>query len=82
MFYVHPPNTLGVTFLWNMAYRYWKRHGYSYLFISNNDVLVPDGVINRLVQVGRNELGGTASRRRRDGMLSRRDGTRMKWGVP
>lgn len=39
---------IGVTALWNRAYQYYLEHGYDKLIISNNDVLVPDGVVDKL----------------------------------
>lgn len=41
---------VGVTALWNKAYEYYVQHGYDKLIISNNDVLVPNGVIDKLRQ--------------------------------
>ena len=35
------------------AYRYWKNSSHEYLFISNNDVLVPDGVMTSLMHAMR-----------------------------
>ncbi len=39
---------IGVTALWNLAYKYYLEHGYDKLIYSNNDVLVPNGVIDKL----------------------------------
>lgn len=41
-------DNVGVTALWNMAYQHYLQHGYDKLIYSNNDVLVPNGVIDKL----------------------------------
>lgn len=46
--YVAPPEALGVTHQWNMAYKYFKQSSHQHLFLSNNDVLIPDGVLTKL----------------------------------
>jgi glycosyltransferase involved in cell wall biosynthesis len=38
----------GVTNNWNEGYQFFLDHGYDYLFIVNNDILVPSGAIERL----------------------------------
>lgn len=40
--------SIGVTALWNLAYQHYLEHGYKNLIYSNNDVLVPNGVIDKL----------------------------------
>jgi len=40
----------GLTWSWNIAYRIFKEKGYDYLIIANNDILIPNGVINNLVR--------------------------------
>ena len=35
------------------AYRHWKKSSHEYFFISNNDVLVPDGALTSLMHVMR-----------------------------
>ena len=58
----------GLTYSWNYAYRYFLENGYDFLIISNNDVLIPKGSMESVVEslkkysyVGcmtrRNELG-------------------------
>ncbi len=42
------PRSVGVTALWNEAWQYFVQHGYDKLIYSNNDVLVPKGVIDKL----------------------------------
>lgn len=43
---------LGLTHSWNIAYKHFKDNKeYKYIIISNNDVLVPDGVLGELVNV-------------------------------
>lgn len=41
-------NAYGVTFNWNLAYTRWKAGNSPYLFISNNDVLIPNGALTAL----------------------------------
>ena len=41
---------MGLTYSWNLAYRYFLEHDYDYLVISNNDVLIPEGCIEQLVE--------------------------------
>ena len=41
------------------AYRYWKKSSHEYFFISNNDVLVPNGALTSLMRVMRD--GGAES---------------------
>lgn len=40
--------SVGVTALWNKAYQHYLQQGYDKLIISNNDVLIPNGVIDKL----------------------------------
>lgn len=40
---------LGLTHSWNLAYKYFKEHHYDYLFLSNNDILIPRGAIEQMV---------------------------------
>lgn len=40
--------SVGVTRLWNEAWQYFMHKGYDKLIYSNNDVLVPNGVIDKL----------------------------------
>ena len=42
-----PPR--GLTHSWNLAWRYALEHEYKYLIICNNDLLIPDGTITKLV---------------------------------
>ena len=37
------------------AYRHWKKSSHEYLFISNNDVLVPNGALTSLMRVMRED---------------------------
>eukprot|EP01024_Parvocaulis_polyphysoides_P052139 TRINITY_DN5136_c2_g4_i2.p1 TRINITY_DN5136_c2_g4~~TRINITY_DN5136_c2_g4_i2.p1 ORF type:complete len:297 (-),score=26.79 TRINITY_DN5136_c2_g4_i2:832-1722(-) len=47
--YISPKNPNGVTHNWNLAYDYFiKNEQYNVLFISNNDVLIPNGAIDKL----------------------------------
>ena len=46
----------GLTHSWNLAYKYFKDNDYQYLFISNNDVLIPSQSIKILVDnLGKND---------------------------
>ena len=45
---IHVNESMGVTALWNKAYQHYLQHGYDKLIYSNNDVLVPSGVIDKL----------------------------------
>ena len=38
----------GLTDSWNSAYKYFKEHGYEYLILANNDILIPKGAIEEL----------------------------------
>ncbi len=38
----------GLTYSWNLAYRYFVEHDFSDLIISNNDILFPKGTISYL----------------------------------
>ena len=40
----------GLTPSWNIAYRYFLQNGYEYLFISNNDVLIPIQSIRIMIE--------------------------------
>jgi hypothetical protein len=40
-------------FVPGQAYRHWKKSNHEYFFISNNDVLVPDGALTSLMHVMR-----------------------------
>jgi hypothetical protein len=42
---------MGLTAGWNRAYRYFKHNGYKYWILANNDVLIPDGVVARVVEL-------------------------------
>lgn len=42
------PAANGVTYNWNLAYQAWLSTTLPYLFISNNDVLIPNGVLDAL----------------------------------
>mmetsp|Transcript_38698 Transcript_38698/g.50995 ORF Transcript_38698/g.50995 Transcript_38698/m.50995 type:complete len:390 (+) Transcript_38698:217-1386(+) len=42
-----PPQ--GVTYVWNLAYTYFWAHCYDYLFMTNNDVLVPSGAFSKVL---------------------------------
>jgi len=45
----------GLTDSWNNAYKYFKEHEeYKYLIIANNDIIIPKGAINELVDVMEN----------------------------
>eukprot|EP01023_Acetabularia_acetabulum_P020155 TRINITY_DN2039_c0_g1_i14.p3 TRINITY_DN2039_c0_g1~~TRINITY_DN2039_c0_g1_i14.p3 ORF type:complete len:153 (+),score=18.66 TRINITY_DN2039_c0_g1_i14:118-576(+) len=49
--FVSPEKPSGVTHNWNMAFEYFMANDqYNILFISNNDVLIPNGVIDELAQ--------------------------------
>jgi len=37
------------------AYRHWKKSSHEYLFMSNNDVLVPNGALTSLMRVMRED---------------------------
>ena len=39
------------------AYRHWKKSSHEYFFISNNDVLVPNGALTSLMRVMREDGG-------------------------
>ncbi len=41
---------LGLTYSWNLAYRYFLESQYDYLIISNNDVLIPEGSLEQLIK--------------------------------
>jgi len=41
----------GLTDSWNLAYRYFIEHNYSYLIISNNDVLFPSGSVEKVLEL-------------------------------
>mmetsp|Transcript_20627 Transcript_20627/g.26746 ORF Transcript_20627/g.26746 Transcript_20627/m.26746 type:complete len:397 (-) Transcript_20627:115-1305(-) len=43
----NPPQ--GVTYAWNIAYAYFWAHCYDYIFITNNDVLVPYGAYSKII---------------------------------
>jgi GT2 family glycosyltransferase len=43
-----PEAVLGVTHNWNLAWRRFKAGRHANFFISNNDVLIPDGVLDKL----------------------------------
>ena len=43
---------LGLTHSWNVGYKYFKDNNeYKYLILSNNDILVPNGALNELVEI-------------------------------
>eukprot|EP01023_Acetabularia_acetabulum_P008100 TRINITY_DN13517_c0_g1_i10.p1 TRINITY_DN13517_c0_g1~~TRINITY_DN13517_c0_g1_i10.p1 ORF type:complete len:243 (-),score=16.01 TRINITY_DN13517_c0_g1_i10:1381-2109(-) len=47
--YIRPEESMGVTHNWNLAYEYFMTHNqYDIMYISNNDVLVPNGAIDEL----------------------------------
>jgi GT2 family glycosyltransferase len=47
---VQPDQPHGVTHNWNMAWRSFLNSSHSSLFIINNDVLIPDGVLDKLAR--------------------------------
>jgi hypothetical protein len=49
---------VGVTAKWNQGYQYFKQFGYQKMFMLNNDILVPNGVIPKL-SGGLHHLGFT-----------------------
>eukprot|EP01023_Acetabularia_acetabulum_P024398 TRINITY_DN2356_c0_g3_i1.p1 TRINITY_DN2356_c0_g3~~TRINITY_DN2356_c0_g3_i1.p1 ORF type:complete len:325 (-),score=30.53 TRINITY_DN2356_c0_g3_i1:525-1499(-) len=49
--FIQSEGLLGVTHNWNLAYKYFIEHPqYNYLFVSNNDVLIPNTAIDTQVQ--------------------------------
>ena len=45
-----PLEANGLTWNWNLAYRDFKASQHEHLFIINNDVLLPSGVIDKLTR--------------------------------
>lgn len=45
---ISPPKSLGVTYNWNLMYKTWMKSSHGALFIGNNDVLIPNGVLNAM----------------------------------
>eukprot|EP01023_Acetabularia_acetabulum_P003760 TRINITY_DN1155_c0_g1_i2.p1 TRINITY_DN1155_c0_g1~~TRINITY_DN1155_c0_g1_i2.p1 ORF type:complete len:306 (-),score=5.26 TRINITY_DN1155_c0_g1_i2:504-1421(-) len=53
--YISPDKPNGVTYNWNMAFEYFMDNDqYNIMFLSNNDVLIPNGVIDELATSLRN----------------------------
>lgn len=44
----------GLTHSWNLGYERFKKLGYEYLILANNDILIPDGALSELVSVFEN----------------------------
>ena len=51
----------GLTNSWNTAYDYFKKSTYEFLFLLNNDILVPDGAITNMVEVLEKEVDAVVS---------------------
>ena len=41
----------GLSYSWNLAYKYFKEHGYKYFAIANNDILIPAGALEEMKNV-------------------------------
>ncbi len=47
---------LGLTNSWNLAYQFFKKNNYKNLILSNNDVLIPEGSIIKLIDALENNI--------------------------